>query len=126
MYLGVTTTMAIAEPAELAYERAFESHWTDVFRFALAWTNEWTAAEDLARASGSDSVPNMIDVAKQYAGVGMSAIPVLGPMAYRAKAALAPILDARAARQQRARGMQMQYPDPNKYQFQNQFGPPVP
>jgi RNA polymerase sigma-70 factor (ECF subfamily) len=49
VYLGVTTTMAIAEPAELAYERAFESHWTDVFRFALAWTNDWTAAEDLAQ-----------------------------------------------------------------------------
>ena len=49
MYLGVTTTMAIAEPAELAYERAFEAHWTDVFRFALAWTNDWTAAEDLAQ-----------------------------------------------------------------------------
>lgn len=49
MYLDVTTTMAIAEPAELAYERAFEAHWTDVFRFALAWTNDWTSAEDLAQ-----------------------------------------------------------------------------
>jgi hypothetical protein len=83
-----------------------------------------SAAEDLARANGSDSVPNMIDVAKQYAGVGLSAVPVLGPMAFRAKAALAPILDARAARQQRARGMEMQYPDPNKYPLRNQFAPP--
>lgn len=41
--------MAIAEPIDLAYERAFEAHWTDVFRFALAWTNDWTAAEDLAQ-----------------------------------------------------------------------------
>jgi RNA polymerase sigma-70 factor (ECF subfamily) len=41
--------MAIAESADLAYERAFEEHWTDVFRFALAWTNDWTAAEDLAQ-----------------------------------------------------------------------------
>ena len=49
MYRGVTTFVAIAEPAELAYERAFTAHWTDVFRFALAWTNEWTAAEDLAQ-----------------------------------------------------------------------------
>jgi RNA polymerase sigma-70 factor (ECF subfamily) len=49
VYLGVTTTMAIAEPTDLAYERAFEEHWTDVFRFALAWTNDWTAAEDLAQ-----------------------------------------------------------------------------
>src|SRR3954447_18948526 len=43
--------MALAEPAELAYERAFADHWTDVFRFALAWTNDWTAAEDLAQES---------------------------------------------------------------------------
>jgi RNA polymerase sigma-70 factor, ECF subfamily len=49
VYLGVTTTMAIAEPTDSAYERAFEQHWTDVFRFALAWTNDWTAAEDLAQ-----------------------------------------------------------------------------
>jgi RNA polymerase sigma factor (sigma-70 family) len=49
VYLGVTTTMALAEPAELAYERAFAEHWTDVFRFALAWTNDWTSAEDLAQ-----------------------------------------------------------------------------
>lgn len=41
--------MAIAEPTDLAYERAFDEHWTDVFRFALAWTNDWTAAEDLAQ-----------------------------------------------------------------------------
>lgn len=49
VYSGVTTIVAIAEPTDLAYERAFESHWTDVFRFALAWTNDWTAAEDLAQ-----------------------------------------------------------------------------
>lgn len=41
--------MAIAEPADLAYERAFAAHWRDVFRFALAWTNDWAAAEDLAQ-----------------------------------------------------------------------------
>ena len=41
--------MAISEPAELAYERAFDAHWADVFRFALAWTNDWAAAEDLAQ-----------------------------------------------------------------------------
>src|SRR5678816_2496049 len=49
VYPGVTTIVAIAEPSDFAYERAFEAHWTDVFRFALAWTNEWTAAEDLAQ-----------------------------------------------------------------------------
>ena len=41
--------MVIAESTEIAYERAFEEHWSDVFRFALAWTNDWTAAEDLAQ-----------------------------------------------------------------------------
>ena len=41
--------MVIAETTEIAYERAFEEHWSDVFRFALAWTNDWTAAEDLAQ-----------------------------------------------------------------------------
>jgi RNA polymerase sigma-70 factor (ECF subfamily) len=49
VYPGVTTHVAIAEPTELAYERAFEEHWSDVFRFALAWTNDWTSAEDLAQ-----------------------------------------------------------------------------
>jgi RNA polymerase sigma-70 factor, ECF subfamily len=43
------TQMVIAESTEIAYERAFEEHWSDVFRFALAWTNDWTAAEDLAQ-----------------------------------------------------------------------------
>ena len=34
---------------EYAYERAFDEHWADVFRFALSWTNDWGAAEDLAQ-----------------------------------------------------------------------------
>jgi RNA polymerase sigma-70 factor, ECF subfamily len=45
----VTTTMAIADATDLAYEQTFQDHWTDVFRFALAWTNDWAAAEDLAQ-----------------------------------------------------------------------------
>ena len=49
MYVGVTTRLAIAEPTEITYQRAFEQHWSDVFRFALAWTNDWGAAEDLAQ-----------------------------------------------------------------------------
>jgi RNA polymerase sigma-70 factor, ECF subfamily len=47
----VTTHVAAIEPAELAYERAYDEHWPDVFRFALAWTNDWAAAEDLAQES---------------------------------------------------------------------------
>lgn len=41
--------MSIADATDLAYERTFEDHWADVFRFALAWTNDWGAAEDLAQ-----------------------------------------------------------------------------
>jgi RNA polymerase sigma-70 factor, ECF subfamily len=41
--------MAIAQTTDYAYERAYEEHWSDVFRFALAWTNDWAAAEDLAQ-----------------------------------------------------------------------------
>ena len=41
--------MAAIEPAEIAYQRAYDEHWSDVFRFALAWTNDWAAAEDLAQ-----------------------------------------------------------------------------
>jgi RNA polymerase sigma-70 factor (ECF subfamily) len=31
------------------FEEAFERHWLSVFRFAIAWTNEWRAAEDLTQ-----------------------------------------------------------------------------
>ena len=31
------------------YAAAYEANWSDVFRFALAWTNDWAAAEDLAQ-----------------------------------------------------------------------------
>ncbi len=41
----------MASSIEIAYERAYEDHWHDVFRFALAWTNDWSAAEDLAQES---------------------------------------------------------------------------
>ena len=49
MYPGVTTHVSIADSTDLAYQLAFEEHWSDVFRFALAWTNDWGAAEDLAQ-----------------------------------------------------------------------------
>ena len=45
----MTTHVAAIEPVELAYQRAYDEHWPDVFRFALAWTNDWAAAEDLAQ-----------------------------------------------------------------------------
>jgi len=41
--------MAMTHSTEFAYDRAFEAHWSDVFRFALAWTNDWAEAEDLAQ-----------------------------------------------------------------------------
>jgi RNA polymerase sigma factor (sigma-70 family) len=49
VYEDVTTHVAIANSTDLAYEHAFDRHWSDVFRFALAWTNDWAAAEDLAQ-----------------------------------------------------------------------------
>ncbi len=49
VYGGVLTNVASIDSAELAYERAYDRHWSDVFRFALAWTNDWTSAEDLAQ-----------------------------------------------------------------------------
>jgi RNA polymerase sigma factor (sigma-70 family) len=39
----------VADSADMLYERAFEAHWDDVFRFSLAWTNDWAAAEDMAQ-----------------------------------------------------------------------------
>lgn len=41
--------MVTMESTDIAYERAYQEHWSDVFRFALAWTNDWTSAEDLAQ-----------------------------------------------------------------------------
>lgn len=41
--------MAVASDSDLQYEQAFDRHWNDVFRFSLAWTNDWAAAEDLAQ-----------------------------------------------------------------------------
>lgn len=37
-----------ADPDE-RFNDAFGRHWVSVFRFALAWTNDWAAAEDLAQ-----------------------------------------------------------------------------
>ncbi len=45
----MSVQIAMAETFELHYQRAFDRHWHDVFRFLLAWTNDWAAAEDLAQ-----------------------------------------------------------------------------
>ena len=47
----MSTEIAVASSIEAAYQRAYEEHWHDVFRFALAWTNDQAAAEDLAQES---------------------------------------------------------------------------
>ena len=42
--------MAMAQStAEARWAAAYAQHWNDVFRFALAWTNDWGSAEDLAQ-----------------------------------------------------------------------------
>jgi RNA polymerase sigma-70 factor (ECF subfamily) len=35
--------------AQRRFEHCYESSWLSTFRFALAWTNDWAAAEDLAQ-----------------------------------------------------------------------------
>jgi RNA polymerase sigma-70 factor (ECF subfamily) len=47
--MDMSVHMAVTGDADLLYNRAFEAHWDDVFRFSLAWTNDWSAAEDLAQ-----------------------------------------------------------------------------
>ena len=48
VYMGMTVHAAVRD-AELLYERAFQQYWRPVFRFTLAWTNDWSAAEDLTQ-----------------------------------------------------------------------------
>lgn len=43
------SVQAAATSTEVLYERAFQEHWPAVFKFLLAWTNDWAAAEDLAQ-----------------------------------------------------------------------------
>jgi RNA polymerase sigma-70 factor, ECF subfamily len=40
-----------AEAESRSFEAAYDAAWLPVFRFALAWTNDWAAAEDLAQES---------------------------------------------------------------------------
>jgi RNA polymerase sigma-70 factor (ECF subfamily) len=47
----MSTETAAASAVEVAYERAYDEYWHNVFRFALAWTNDRAAAEDLAQES---------------------------------------------------------------------------
>jgi RNA polymerase sigma-70 factor (ECF subfamily) len=39
--------VAVVETVESQYELAYQRFSADVFRFLLAWTNDWAAAEDL-------------------------------------------------------------------------------
>jgi RNA polymerase sigma-70 factor (ECF subfamily) len=43
------TVQAAIRDSDLLYERAFEEHWRSVFKFLLAWTNDWSAAENLTQ-----------------------------------------------------------------------------
>lgn len=47
--MGMRVQVAVGEPVERQYERAYERFSVDVFRFVLAWTNDWTSAEDLTQ-----------------------------------------------------------------------------
>lgn len=39
----------MGEPVDADYQRAYERYSPELFRFALAWTNEWSSAEDLTQ-----------------------------------------------------------------------------
>lgn len=41
--------VGIGESVHAEYERAYGRYSKEVFRFALAWTNDWSAAEDLVQ-----------------------------------------------------------------------------
>lgn len=45
----MSAQVVTADRWDLSHQGAFERQWEDVFRFALAWTNDWAAAEDLAQ-----------------------------------------------------------------------------
>lgn len=51
VYEVVDTDVVAASSIEAAYQRAYEEHWHDVFRLALAWTNDRGTAEDLVQES---------------------------------------------------------------------------
>jgi RNA polymerase sigma-70 factor (ECF subfamily) len=46
--MGMRVMTAVRD-SDLLYERAFQEHWPAVFKFLLAWTNDWAAAEDLTQ-----------------------------------------------------------------------------
>jgi hypothetical protein len=88
------------------------------------------SAQELARAPGSDTTPNIIDAMKQYAKMGGATAvdvaashifgPVAGPMIARGmRAAAAPIISQRTAGRQMGRMQEMLYPS-------NPLQPPPP
>jgi RNA polymerase sigma-70 factor (ECF subfamily) len=42
-----------ADDRERRFEQSFQDSWVATFRFALAWTNDWSEAEDLAQEAFS-------------------------------------------------------------------------
>ena len=49
VYMGVRNEAVAGISTDAAWEQAYVDHWPDVFRLALAWTNDVAAAEDLAQ-----------------------------------------------------------------------------
>jgi RNA polymerase sigma-70 factor (ECF subfamily) len=46
---GVVIAVSVLVNADERYAVAYAALWPDVFRFALSWTNDWPAAEDIAQ-----------------------------------------------------------------------------
>jgi RNA polymerase sigma-70 factor (ECF subfamily) len=49
VYRGMEAGVIVVPPVELLYERAYVGFSAEVFRFLLAWTNDWSAAQDLTQ-----------------------------------------------------------------------------
>jgi hypothetical protein len=98
------------------------------------------SAEDLARAAGSDTTPNLLDVVKQ-AAKGVTGTVVSGAIGHVvggpagallsgvAQNRIASLFDKRAIRRAGEDMNQLLHPDPAKYPlkpnpFTNQLGPP--
>jgi RNA polymerase sigma-70 factor (ECF subfamily) len=47
--MGMGEAVAMVDSAERQYQLAYDRFAGDVFRFVLAWTNDWTSAEDLTQ-----------------------------------------------------------------------------
>lgn len=49
VYTDVSVPITANPSTAVLYDEAFEAHWDAVFRFSLAWTNDWPSADDITQ-----------------------------------------------------------------------------